>query len=51
MKLNVRNKILLSVLPILIVSLCLAGFICYRVASKTVLDGEIASMNEPVDQM
>ncbi len=51
MKLNVRNKILLVVLPILVVGLSLTGFLSYRVASNTVIENERTAMRDTVESV
>ena len=51
MKLNIRNKILVNVLPIIFVSLSATGYISYRVASGIVLGGEKEDMAGTVDSI
>ena len=51
MRLNIRNKILVSVLPILIISLVLSGYVSYRVASNTIVESEKNKMAETVSSI
>lgn len=51
MKLNIRNKILVSVLPILILSLSVTGYVAYRVAANTVIEAQIDAMTDKTDSL
>ncbi|RJP30280.1 MAG: HAMP domain-containing protein [Candidatus Omnitrophota bacterium] len=51
MKLNIRNKIMLVVLPVIVFSLLITGFFTFRIASRTILEQEKESMTKVVGNL
>ncbi len=51
MKLNIKNKILVIVLPIIVVSLVLTGYFAYITASNTIIQQETTSMSREVSNL
>ncbi len=51
MKLNLRNKFLLIVLPVLLISMLVAGYFSYNVARSTILEAERQGMQEHITQI
>lgn len=49
MKLNIRNKFLVIVLPVLIISLIAIGYFSYGVAKRTILEQEKSAMTDKIN--
>ncbi|MBI1390114.1 MAG: HAMP domain-containing protein, partial [bacterium] len=50
-KMNIRNKLLAGILPIVFIALGVTGYLIYHTAANTVLDQEIENMSSKVDDI